>query len=429
MGTEAASDGAAPTARIVEAITAFCGSAHNHFGMPDDEPAFAAPLVGFAAGDDPLFAELKVHVGASHWTPGEAFALAFPERTLTAPASCRWSAGSCPTRRRPNATIAGRRACRRSAGCAPSSPANGSTSPCANTSWRRLPRPESRRSPRHACRNGRRPKRRATGPSATSPMPPVWVPSASATASSRRSARRCAAARSWPASLWPRRHAPIRSITRTAVSSQRTIAPPASRAAPRRHQRAGPRQGGATPISNRCATSHRAAVRLFDRRLRTLPDQGALRVSHTRPRKAATVAGPARVRGNLTTCYGGRRSPRPTAGRDRRRPLRPRSVVGQERPHQVLPQPDRGPHVGPFGVEAVLDRKAVDDGDHEDGEGRNSARRQARCCRSSAGPSRGSRRRGRPREHACRGCARHAAGSRRRPGTIRRRRRSAPRRR
>jgi len=45
--------------------------------MPQAEPAFGTPLVGFAAGDDPLFEELKQHVGPSHWTPEEAFALAF----------------------------------------------------------------------------------------------------------------------------------------------------------------------------------------------------------------------------------------------------------------------------------------------------------------------------------------------------------------
>ena len=64
---------------VAETIAAFCGSAQNSLGMPVDEPAFGAPLVGFAAGDDPLFEELKRHAGASHWTPGEAFALAFPE--------------------------------------------------------------------------------------------------------------------------------------------------------------------------------------------------------------------------------------------------------------------------------------------------------------------------------------------------------------
>jgi epoxyqueuosine reductase len=73
-----------PTAWVVETIARSCGSAQNSLGMPEDEPAFGAPLVGFAAGDDPLFEEFKQHIGASHWTPGEAFALAFPELTASA---------------------------------------------------------------------------------------------------------------------------------------------------------------------------------------------------------------------------------------------------------------------------------------------------------------------------------------------------------
>jgi epoxyqueuosine reductase QueG len=42
------------------------------------EPAFADPLVGFARGDDPLFADFKDHVGPFHWTPFEAFELVYP---------------------------------------------------------------------------------------------------------------------------------------------------------------------------------------------------------------------------------------------------------------------------------------------------------------------------------------------------------------
>jgi epoxyqueuosine reductase QueG len=79
MGRELPSDSADLASWIVETVAEFCNSAQNSLGMPEEEPAFAAPLVGFAAGDDPLFEELKRHVGPSHWTPGEAFALACPE--------------------------------------------------------------------------------------------------------------------------------------------------------------------------------------------------------------------------------------------------------------------------------------------------------------------------------------------------------------
>ena len=76
MGRELPSDSADLASWMVATIAGFCASAQNSLGMPEEEPAFDAPLVGFAAGDDPLFEELKQHVGPSHWTPGEAFALA-----------------------------------------------------------------------------------------------------------------------------------------------------------------------------------------------------------------------------------------------------------------------------------------------------------------------------------------------------------------
>ena len=84
MRMDVPSENADRAACVTETITRFCGSAQNSLGSPEDEPAFAAPLIGFAAGDDPLFEELKRHVGASHWTPGEAFALAFPEPATVA---------------------------------------------------------------------------------------------------------------------------------------------------------------------------------------------------------------------------------------------------------------------------------------------------------------------------------------------------------
>ncbi len=47
------------------------------FGL---EPAFAEPLLGIAAGDDPLWQSFKnpTVIGEFHWTPLEAFKLAFP---------------------------------------------------------------------------------------------------------------------------------------------------------------------------------------------------------------------------------------------------------------------------------------------------------------------------------------------------------------
>jgi epoxyqueuosine reductase QueG len=83
VATGLPSDSADLAAWIDETIAGFCDSARNSLGMPQAEPAFGAPLVGFAAGDDPLFEEFKRHVGPSHWTPGEAFALAFPDLTTS----------------------------------------------------------------------------------------------------------------------------------------------------------------------------------------------------------------------------------------------------------------------------------------------------------------------------------------------------------
>lgn len=51
----------------------------NDLGMPAPEPAWDRVLVGFAAGDDPLFAEYKRHIGDFFWRPEEAFALAYSD--------------------------------------------------------------------------------------------------------------------------------------------------------------------------------------------------------------------------------------------------------------------------------------------------------------------------------------------------------------
>jgi epoxyqueuosine reductase len=48
----------------------------NTMGPGTSEPAWEDFLLGFAAGDDPLFEEMKQHVGPQHWTPSEAFAAA-----------------------------------------------------------------------------------------------------------------------------------------------------------------------------------------------------------------------------------------------------------------------------------------------------------------------------------------------------------------
>jgi epoxyqueuosine reductase len=77
-------DDADLAAWITDTAVGFCASEQNSLQMTVDEPAFGAPLVGFAAGDDPLFEQFKQHVGPSHWTPAEAFAVAYPGLDMVA---------------------------------------------------------------------------------------------------------------------------------------------------------------------------------------------------------------------------------------------------------------------------------------------------------------------------------------------------------
>jgi epoxyqueuosine reductase len=58
-------------------------SPENHLQDPDQERAFDTPLVGFAAGHDPLFDAYKDHVGPFHWTPLEVFERTFPDSPAT----------------------------------------------------------------------------------------------------------------------------------------------------------------------------------------------------------------------------------------------------------------------------------------------------------------------------------------------------------
>ena len=74
---------------IKERIRAFCRSPANTLGM-GDEPAWAEPLVGFARGDDPLFADMRAQIGDFYWTPQDAFARAFPDAPRVALTVVSW---------------------------------------------------------------------------------------------------------------------------------------------------------------------------------------------------------------------------------------------------------------------------------------------------------------------------------------------------
>ena len=59
--------------------------ANNGLEPGSHSPAFDKPLVGFAAGDDGLFAFLQQDIGADfYWTPQEAFTLAYPGEKVSA---------------------------------------------------------------------------------------------------------------------------------------------------------------------------------------------------------------------------------------------------------------------------------------------------------------------------------------------------------
>ena len=61
---------------ITDMIQGFIAEPENNRLRPGlDEPAWQEPLVGVAAGDDPIFAEIKGHVGDFFWLPQEAFSI------------------------------------------------------------------------------------------------------------------------------------------------------------------------------------------------------------------------------------------------------------------------------------------------------------------------------------------------------------------
>jgi len=54
--------------------------AHNALEPGSDLPAFDTPLLGCAAGADPLFTRIRADIGEEfYWSPAQAYALAFPD--------------------------------------------------------------------------------------------------------------------------------------------------------------------------------------------------------------------------------------------------------------------------------------------------------------------------------------------------------------
>jgi len=55
-------------------------SPENTMRMDPDEPSWKEAIVGFSAGNDPVFDSFKEHVGEFHYTPEEIFNLDFPDK-------------------------------------------------------------------------------------------------------------------------------------------------------------------------------------------------------------------------------------------------------------------------------------------------------------------------------------------------------------
>ena len=67
-----------PAAWVESVVQSFCHSSENTLQDPTNERAWDDPLVGFSSGADPLYDQYKEVVGPFHWTPLEAFLLAWP---------------------------------------------------------------------------------------------------------------------------------------------------------------------------------------------------------------------------------------------------------------------------------------------------------------------------------------------------------------
>lgn len=75
MASEQIDDSAA---FITAAVRDYARSGENSLHNAANEPAFDEPLVGFSRGDDPIYREIKNHIGDFHWTPFEIFHKTFP---------------------------------------------------------------------------------------------------------------------------------------------------------------------------------------------------------------------------------------------------------------------------------------------------------------------------------------------------------------
>lgn len=69
---------------IDQAIISFLKSPENTMKNEANEKPWTDHLLGFSNGADPIFESYKEHVGPFHWTPLEAYQLAYPDDPVTA---------------------------------------------------------------------------------------------------------------------------------------------------------------------------------------------------------------------------------------------------------------------------------------------------------------------------------------------------------
>ena len=74
-----------PAEWIASLIEGYCDTDENDLGLVEGriEPAWGTPLVAYASGADPIFAQYKEVVGPFHWTPLELFELAYPTESAS----------------------------------------------------------------------------------------------------------------------------------------------------------------------------------------------------------------------------------------------------------------------------------------------------------------------------------------------------------
>ena len=234
-------------------------SPENTLQNKANDKAWDDPLVGFSRGDDPYWESFKEHVGPFHWTPAEAFMIAFPNGNIP-PERLTVISWVLPQMKQTKMDT------RKEKMYPPESWARGRFyGEVVNEKLRMFVVEELAESgdtgggpfaPSQVVPDGfgSSSSLPPSGPSATPPSSRVWGPSGSPTGSSRPGGRPCGSDRLSPRWRSPRRPGPTRGTRTTACGSARGPARSAWSAVP---WRPSPRRG--TTRSSARGTSTRPA--------------------------------------------------------------------------------------------------------------------------------------------------------------------------